>query len=52
MNNISTYLFEVPGLDLDSVEVQEWLENQLHDPGCTCPVCMSKPQEEEACPLS
>lgn len=46
MKNISTYLFGVPGMDIDSAEVQTWLENQLHDPGCTCPACMSKPHED------
>ncbi len=45
MEHISTILYYF-GPVADNAFAQEWLENQLHDPGCTCPVCMSAIQEE------
>ncbi len=45
MGNISTILYYL-GPVAGNASAQEWLENQLHDPGCTCPVCMSTIQED------
>ncbi len=35
------------GVNLGNAEVETWLENQIHDPGCTCPACLSAAPEEE-----
>jgi hypothetical protein len=52
---LSTFLSELGIRDLESAEINLWLElqpdqicgNEQHDSGCTCPICSSIPKEEE-----